>query len=382
MTSSRRDFMRHAALLSGSTLARGSRSEPTGGRKTQPNILMICADQFRTDFVGANGANPSVRTPNLDALCRRGTNFQQAVCNQPLCSPSRASFLTGRNATETGVWRLGIELDHSLPTVATVLRQQGYTTAMYGKWHLASTAPPATASPSAELSFTGSKLPPGEVGRGFVPPGPKRGGFDDVFEGSNVPEIVSHPYEGNYWDTPGNNIGYKDVYRPDFITDRSLQFIRQKHTKPWLLFVSQLEPHQQNDVDFMVPPKRYADTYTDPFVPHDLRPLPGNWQSRLPGYYGCVQAIDDCVGRLMDALATTGQLVNTVIVFFSDHGCTFRTRLGEYKRSPHDSSLRVPLIFAGPGFTAGTVMEEVVSLRDLTPTLLDAAGVAVPASMR
>jgi arylsulfatase A-like enzyme len=210
----------------------------------------------------------------------------------------------------------------------------------------------------------------------------KRGGFDDVFEGSNVPEIVSQPYEGNYWDTAGNNIGYKDMYRPDFITDRSLQFIRQTHTQPWLLFVSQLEPHQQNDVDLMVPPKRYENAYTDPFVPHDLRALPGNWQSRLPGYYGCVQAIDDCVGRLMEALTTTGQLENTVVVFFSDHGCTFRTRLGEYKRSPHDSSLRVPLIFAGPGFAPNTAIDEIVSLIDLTPTLIDAAGVAVPASMR
>lgn len=383
MTSSRRNFLRDAALFSSSALARGALSDPIGSSpKTRPNILMICADQFRADFVGANGANPTVRTPHLDALCRRGANFQQAVCNQPLCSPSRASFLTGRTATETGVWRLGLELDHSLPTIATLLRQQGYVTAMYGKWHLASTAPPATASPSAALSFTGGKLAPGELGRGLVPSGPKRGGFDDAFEGSNVPEIVSQPYEGNYWDTAGNNIGYKDVYRPDFITDRSLQFIRQPHTQPWLLFVSQLEPHQQNDVDLMVPPKRYEDAYTDPFVPHDLRQLPGNWQSRLPGYYGCVQAIDDCVGRLMDALAATGQLENTVVVFFSDHGCTFRTRLGEYKRSPHDSSLRVPLLFSGPGFAPGTTVDEIVSLIDLTPTLLDAAGVAVPSSMR
>lgn len=148
------------------------------------------------------------------------------------------------------------------------------------------------------------------------------------------------------------------------------------------MFLSQLEPHQQNDVDQFVPPTRYAETYREPFVPHDLRTLPGNWYSHLPGYYGCVQAIDDCVGKLVDTLHQTGQLDNTVIVFFSDHGCTFRTRLGEYKRSPHESSLRIPFIVAGLGFDKSTVIDELVSLIDLTPTLLDAAGVTIPANMQ
>ncbi|HZL28176.1 MAG TPA: sulfatase/phosphatase domain-containing protein, partial [Acidobacteriaceae bacterium] len=80
-------------------------------------------------------------------------------------------------------------------------------------------------------------------------------------------------------------------------------------------------------------------------------------------------------------LQKTGQLDNTIIVFFSDHGCTFRTRLGEYKRSPHESSLRVPFIVAGPGFDRSVVVNEVVSLIDLTPTLIDGAGVAVPSGM-
>ena len=95
-----------------------------------------------------------------------------------------------------------------------------------------------------------------------------------------------------------------------------------------------------------------------------------------------MQAIDDCVGKLVATLEKTGQLDNTIIVFFSDHGCHFHTRMGEYKRSPHDSAIRVPLIFAGPGFDQGVTLDEVVSLIDLTPTLLDGAGVQVPASMQ
>jgi arylsulfatase A-like enzyme len=157
---------------------------------------------------------------------------------------------------------------------------------------------------------------------------------------------------------------------------------KQPTDKPWLLFVSQLEPHQQNDIDDMVPPPRYEGKYDNAFVPPDLRDLPGNWNSRLKGYYGCVQAIDDCVGRLLQTLEKTGQTENTLVVFFSDHGCTFRTRLGEYKRSPHDAAIRVPLIFAGPGFNHATNLDEVVSLLDMTPTLLDGCGVPASNSMQ
>jgi arylsulfatase A-like enzyme len=88
------------------------------------------------------------------------------------------------------------------------------------------------------------------------------------------------------------------------------------------------------------------------------------------------------VGILVDALQRTGQLDDTIILFFSDHGCTFRTRLGEYKRSPHESSIRVPFVIAGPGFNKSATIREVVSLLDLTPTLLDGAGIKPIASMR
>jgi arylsulfatase A-like enzyme len=368
----RRDFLRSAALASGAVAAVGANAAVAAGAmgaatasSRRPNVLMICADQFRADFAGANHENPSVKTPHIDALAARGVNFSQCMSNQPLCSPSRASFLTGRYATETAVWKLGPELDHSLPTIATEFRKNGYTSNFMGKWHVSQT-----------------DMDDGKKQMGWIPPGPSRGGFDDLWEGANVLEIVSHPYEGNYWDNSGKNIGFKDEYRVDFITNRGVQFIEQKHEKPWLLFLSQLEPHHQNDVDAFIPPKRYEDKYVDPYIPEDLRNLPGDWRSRIPGYYGCVQAIDDCVGTLVAALERTGQLDNTIVLFFSDHGCTFRTRLGEYKRSPHDSSIRVPFVIAGPGFDQSTVIDEVVSLLDLTPTLLDGAGIQPPASMR
>lgn len=108
-SATRRDFLRSAALASGALAIPGavtseaSAAQTSGAPSRRPNVLMICADQFRADFIGANHENPSVKTPNLDKLAMRGTNFRQCITNQPLCSPSRACFLTSRFATETGV---------------------------------------------------------------------------------------------------------------------------------------------------------------------------------------------------------------------------------------------------------------------------------------
>lgn len=369
-STSRRAFLRNAALASGALVTAGTAdasaapAQAASGRK--PNVLMFCTDQFRADFVGANGENPSVRTPNIDALAARGTNFSKAVCNQPLCSPSRASFLTGMYATKTKVWKLDLELDHSIPTIATTLKQAGYSTNFIGKWHV-----------------SGGDS---NVGRGWVPPGPSRAGFD-YWEGANVLELTSGPNGGSYWDNEGKDLAWKDQYRVDFMTDRAVSFLEQKHDKPWFCFFSVLEPHQQNprskdDVEAMVPPDRYAHSYEEPYVPQDLRDLPGNWRSHLPGYYGCVQAVDDSIGRIVQSLEKTGQLDNTIIVFFSDHGCHFHTRMGEYKRTPHDAAIRIPLIFAGPGFDHATRCDEIVSLIDMTATLIAATGTRVPETMQ
>jgi len=340
-----------------------AQATPVAAPARKPNVLMICSDQFRADFVGAALQNPTTRTPNLDAMARRGTMCMTTVCNQPLCSPSRASFLTSRYATETGVWKLGIELDHKLPTIADVFNQNGYSTHFVGKWHV-------SGSPDGDER----KL------MGWIAPGPSRAGFQ-TWEGANVLERVSHPYEGSYWDNDGTDLKFHDQYRVDFIADRAIKIIEQPHDKPWMMFLSQLEPHQQNDVDQFVAPNGYADEFQNPYVPPDVRPLDGNWQTHLPGYYGCVKAIDESVGKVMKALEKTGQLDNTVVLFFSDHGCHFRTRIGEYKRSPHDASLRVPFIVQGPGFDHAVQITQQVTLLDLVPTLLDAAGITPPAEM-
>jgi arylsulfatase A-like enzyme len=336
-----------------------AQSSGSAAQTRKPNIILYLADQFRWDFVGANRLNNSTNTPNLDAMAERGTLFTHAVTNQPVCSPSRSVMLTGRYATETGVWHNSLPIDPSLPTLAGELRKAGYTANLLGKWHLA----------------------PASEGPGFTKP-EYRAGFLDLWEGANEFEFTTHPYEGTIYDRDGKAITFKDEFRVDFVTDRAEKFLRQPHDKPFLLFVSQLEPHFQNDAKRFIAPKGVAERFQDSFVPHDLRPFPGNWQSQLPDYYGCCESIDKSVGRIRTILEEEHLADNTIFVFISDHGCHFMTRNQEYKRSTHNSSLRVPLLIDGPGFESARQIQELVGIVDIAPTLLDAAGVPVPESMK
>ena len=168
----------------------------------------------------------------------------------------------------------------------------------------------------------------------------------------------------------------------DFVTDRAERFLKEEHDRPFLLYISQLEPHFQNDEKRFIGPKGSAERFHDPFVPNDLKALPGNWQSQLPDYYGCVEAIDKSIGRLMEVLQEQKLMENTIVLFTSDHGCHFMTRNEEYKRSPHNSSIRVPLIVQGPGFNNAMVVPDVIGNINVMPTLLEATAVKVPASVK
>src|SRR6202789_3153318 len=218
-----------AATLPNGVKTKSEAEDRSQAEKQKPNIILYLADQFRWDFVGANGRNTSTHTPNIDALAARGKNFTHTVTNQPVCAPSRSVLFTSRYATETGVWHNGLALDKSLPTLAGELRKAGYSANLIGKWHLA-----------LENAAQGGS--PGPV------KAEDRGGFLDLWEGANAIENVSHPYEGTIWDRDNKPIIYKDEYRVDFLTDRAERFLRQKQDKPFFLFISQLEPHQQNDM--------------------------------------------------------------------------------------------------------------------------------------
>jgi arylsulfatase A-like enzyme len=362
----RRDFFLATGAAAGQALVgKVAADAQQAGKQTparRPNIILYLSDQFRWDFVGANGANSSTHTPNIDAMARRGKNFTHAVTNQPVCAPARSVLMTSRFATETGVWHNGEGLNTSLPTLAGELRKAGYTSNLIGKWHLA----------------------PGESksgGAGYVPP-EYRGGFLDLWEGANALEHTSHPYSGSLFDNDGHEIKFENEYRVDFLTDRAERFLRQKHEKPFFLFVSQLEPHHQNDMNRVVGPKGSAERFANAYVPPDLRALPGNWHQQLPDYYGACESIDTSVGRLRMVLEEEHLENDTIFVFFSDHGCHFMTRNQEYKRSTHNSSVRIPLLIEGPGFEGMQQIPEITGIINIAPTLLEAAGIPVPDSWK
>jgi arylsulfatase A-like enzyme len=344
-------------------LSAAAASAQSGKDTPKPNIILIISDQFRGDCVGAMGLNPMNLTPNLDRMAGRGVLFRSAFSNQPVCAPARASIFTGQYPSRHGVWKNQLGLAEGATTLAGTLRQAGYTANYIGKWHL---------MPSEGLTR--------EQARGAVPP-QYRGGFLDLWEAANELEFTSHAYEGNLYDGSGQPIPYSGQYRVDFMTGRAQQFLRSAK-QPFLLALSYLEVHHQNDTDTFDPPKEFKGRYPNPFIPPDLGPLPGSWPSQLSDYFACVAKMDEAVGQIRATLAETGLDRNTILVFVSDHGCHFKTRNTEYKRSPHESSIHIPLIIEGPGFNRSMQVSELVSQVDLSPTLLEAAGVAVPASMQ
>ena len=350
----RRDWLRGAAALA----AGGA---PAGGETAKPNIVVIISDQFRADNLGALGRNPLNLTPHLDAIARRGTLFRSAICNQPVCAPARACMFTGQYPSTHGVWKNGPGLRPEATTLATELRKAGYSANYIGKWHLA-----------PNDSDSGSHGPVDAA---------HRGGFLDLWEASNVLEFTSHPFEGDLYDGDGRAMHFSNVYRADFMTARAERFLKNARS-PFFLTLSYLEVHHQNDIDKFVAPEGYSERYRNSWTPEDLRALPGTWRSQLADYYGCVAKMDETVGRVLRSLDENGFGKNTIVVFLSDHGCHFRTRNTEYKRSPHESSIHIPMIFSGPGFDGSLEIPELVSQVDLAPTLLDAVGVSVPATMQ
>ncbi|MGH7979406.1 MAG: sulfatase-like hydrolase/transferase, partial [Limisphaerales bacterium] len=367
--STRRTFLKQSVLAAAASpligaIAPAAEAKAPDPRTSRPNILLVISDQYRWDFVHAHGQNPTNFTPNLDAMVRRGTTFENAFTNQPLCSPARSCLFTGQYATTTGIWKLTgprIGLRSDAVTLATVLSSAGYSTNYIGKWHL------------MEINSRRDL--------GYVPP-EKRGGFRDLWQASNVLELTSHPYHGTLWDSDGTPLKYEGIYRVDYLTDLAVNFLRQKRDKPFFLVLSQLEPHQQNDLNGFAPPKGYAEKFRNPFAPADLRPFPGDWPFQLANYYGDCKSIDESMGRIFQTLREQNLEDNTIVIFLSDHGCHFRTRNREYKRSPHDSSTHIPLVIQGPGFNNGRKVSELVGLVDVAPTVIDLLGLPVPSVMQ
>ena len=321
-------------------------------RGERPNVVVFFTDQQRWDTTGVHG-NPLGLTPNFDRMARRGTHVANSFTCQPVCAPARSSLQTGLYATQTGVVRNGIALSQSAHTLAHSFREAGYHTGYIGKWHLADREPV---------------------------PDAQRGGYE-YWLGANLLEFTSDAYDTVMFDNDCQPVKLPG-YRVDAQTDAAIRYIDAHKDHPFELFISYLEPHHQNHVDDYIAPDGYREQYTARWMSPDLAALGGSACQHLGGYFGIVKRLDEALGRLLDALKSLDLLDNTIVLYTSDHGCHFKTRNAEYKRSCHESSIRVPTALRGPGFDGGGYLSQLVSLVDLPPTLLDAAGLPIPQQMQ
>jgi arylsulfatase A-like enzyme len=316
------------------------------------NVIVFFTDQQRWDTSGLHG-NPLDLMPNFDRMAMRGTHLPHFFTCQPVCGPARSCLQTGLYATANGCFRNGIPLPTEARTLAHHFADAGYATGYIGKWHLAP--------------------------RNIVPV-EHRGGYDHWLAASTL-EFTSDAYDCNVFDNDNRPVKLPG-YRVDALTDAAIRFIDARQNDPFYLFLSFLEPHHQNHRDDYPAPDGYAERYTGRWVPPDLATLGGTTHAHLGGYFGMVKRLDEAMGRLLDAVKSLGLADRTVFLFTSDHGCHFKTRNSEYKRSCHDASLRVPTALCGPGFDGGGRVRQLVSLIDLPPTLLDATGLPVPTEMQ
>jgi arylsulfatase A-like enzyme len=333
----------------------------------KPNMLFILSDQQRWDTCGCYG-QPLDLTPNLDRMAREGVRFEHAYTPQPVCGPTRACLQTGKYATEVGCHTNHRMLPVDEKTIAHWLSENDYEVGYIGKWHLASCGP---------------KGGPDDFQTKPIPP-ERRGGYKDYWIASDLLEFTSHSYDGHMFDAAMNKREFPPGrYRVDAQTDWVLEFLQTRTgQKPFFLFVSYLEPHHQNDHGHFEGPHGSKGRFKAFHPPGDLAEQAGDWREEYPDYLGAVNSLDQNVGRIRQELQRLDLAPNTLIVYTSDHGSHFRTRNGEYKRSCHDSCIRVPMIFSGPGFSGGRVIDELVSLIDLPPTVLRAADVTPPDAMR
>lgn len=320
---------------------------------SNPNVIVVFTDQQRWDTVGIHG-NPMDLTPNFDRLAREGMFIRNSFTCQPVCGPARSILQTGRYPTTTGCYRNDIPLPPNELTLAHYFREAGYDTAYIGKWHLGSQDPV---------------------------PRKERGGYRHWLA-ANILEFTSWAYDTVVYDENDEPV-HLPGYRVDALTDAAIRYLDQEHEKPFFLFLSFLEPHHQNQTDNYPAPIGYEERLQKRLsLPRDLEALGGTSDAHFAGYMGMVARLDEAFGRLVEAMHSLKLLDNTIILFTSDHGCHFKTRNREYKRSCHEASIRVPTLLHGPGLNGNGAFEGLTSLIDLPPTLLDAAGIQVPQAMQ
>jgi arylsulfatase A-like enzyme len=336
----------------------------------RPNVLVVLTDDMRWDALGVvqneqgeAALFPWFKTPHLDRLATEGVRFANAFCTTSLCSPSRASFLSGRYAHQHQVLNNFTDYPNDLPSYPAGLRAAGYETAYIGKWHM---------------------------------------GEDDDRKRPGFDFWMSHKGQGNYFDNEFNIDGERKVikgYYTTVVTDAAIAWMSRKHDKPWLLVLGQKAPHggpivpepkfeRAFDSETIKKPENAGDYTAASGKPKWLEesfptwhglggPLYGQkeYSKFVRAYLGTIGSIDESVGRMYRALKDSGELDKTLIVFTSDNGFAIGEHGRVDKRTAYEESLRIPLLVRYPPISkGGTVVSSMVLSLDLAPTLLDVCG--------
>jgi arylsulfatase A-like enzyme len=319
----------------------------------RPSILLVMPDQWRAQAVGCLG-NTDVRTPHVDALARQGVIFRNTFANTPVCCPARAIILTGRYAHRNGMMANDLRLRESETTLAEILAAAGYRTGFIGKWHLDG----------------GPRMP------GFVPPGPRRQGFQ-FWAASECNH--SHFRPVYFRDTPAPLSD--DRFEPEVWTDRAIEFIKNVGDAPFFLEVAMGPPHDP----YGAPPRfmKDYDPATIALRPNWVAGVTGAGRKEIAAYNAAVTAVDEQVGRLIRALDALGRGDDTIVLVTSDHGDMLGSQGQRHKRKPWEESIRVPGLIRYPAqVRPGRVEDAPLTHVDLAPTLLGLCGVPVPADMQ
>lgn len=324
-------------------------------KNTKPNILYILVDQWRAQSTGYAG-DKNVMTPNLDKLASKSINLTHAVSGMPVCSPHRASFLTGQYPLTHGVFMNDVLLDTNRTTIGKVFKENGYQTGYLGKWHVDG------------------------HGRSSYIPASRQQGFDywKALECTHDYNNSAY-YEGN---SPVKKVW--ETYDAIAQTQDVCQYLKSQTKKddPFFLVLSIGSPHDP----YQTAPEKYRKMYENKiFKIRDNVPADKveKVQNDLRGYYAHMTAIDDCIGQLRTTLKEQGLDENTIIVFTADHGDLMGSHGAWNKQQPYDESIRVPFLIHYPKAFGpqGKKSKALINSPDIMPTLLGLTGIEVPKSV-
>ncbi len=361
---------------------------------SRPNILILYTDQQRWDSLKCYG-NELAKTPNLDELASRGVRFNHYYVQNPVCMPSRMSFLTGRYPSSLEVGHNGIPFPPDAVPINQILKPYGYHTGQLGKLHFQPHAKRDHREPHPTYGFDTFIL------------SDEPGCYDDAYMKwveSIAPNMVNkvrcslppaaHKHgQKPYVETPRQTHepyifeGDEDLTHSAFVTSEVCNFIRKHRKGPFFAIGGFYAPHAPVN-----PPKRFVDMYNinnmplpkmgeeEKFAPF-LKDVPAQkWRETIAYYLALVSHVDDCVGKIIQQLKEEGIFENTIVIFTSDHG----EFLGDHGRVAkgmpgHDCITRVPFIISYPdGIGGGKVVDDLVEAVDVVPTLLDYCGIQTP----